>query len=182
MHEETSNSTLQGKTSFSIADILDPAKFNGTRETREISNNRESPKTTSPTQEPSAPNIANASAAKVKSKRIRTAFTLDQLRILERSFQSSHYLSVFERHCIASALGLSETQVKIWFQNRRTKWKKELDGHGGEEQSHCAPTALTQNPIMYALPGHHANHHVHYYPQQTHYLNTSFHPQMLMMY
>uniref|UniRef100_A0A3Q2EHC6 Posterior neuron-specific homeobox n=1 Tax=Cyprinodon variegatus TaxID=28743 RepID=A0A3Q2EHC6_CYPVA len=60
-----------------------------------------------------------------KSRRIRTAFTLEQLQVLERSFQRSHYLSVLERHTIAAALRLSETQVKIWFQNRRTKWKKE---------------------------------------------------------
>ncbi|CAG05396.1 unnamed protein product, partial [Tetraodon nigroviridis] len=59
-------------------------------------------------------------------RRFRTAFTLEQLRVLERSFQRCRYLSVLERHSIASALRLSETQVKIWFQNRRTKWKKEL--------------------------------------------------------
>ncbi|XP_044030049.1 homeobox protein pnx-like [Siniperca chuatsi] len=65
---------------------------------------------------------------------MRTAFTLEQLQILERSFQRCHYLSVLERHTIASALRLSETQVKIWFQNRRTKWKKErLQGKEAEE-------------------------------------------------
>ncbi|XP_019908798.2 homeobox protein pnx [Esox lucius] len=63
--------------------------------------------------------------SKGKARRVRTAFTLDQLRILEHSFHSSHYLSVFERYAIASTLRLTETQVKIWFQNRRTKWKKE---------------------------------------------------------
>ncbi|MEQ2178231.1 hypothetical protein GOODEAATRI_011836, partial [Goodea atripinnis] len=62
---------------------------------------------------------------KEKSRRIRTSFTLEQLQVLERSFQRTHYLSVLERHTIAAALRLSETQVKIWFQNRRTKWKKE---------------------------------------------------------
>lgn len=113
-----------------------------------------------------AANIRAGSESKVKSKRIRTAFTLDQLRILERSFQNSHYLSVFERHGIAAALCLSETQVKIWFQNRRTKWKKERDGHGGEEQSYCAPPAFTQNAFLYAHAGHHA-HPVHYYTQPT---------------
>lgn len=72
---------------------------------------------------------------------MRTAFTLDQLHVLERSFQSSHYLSVFERHVIAKALELSETQVKIWFQNRRTKWKKEQEGRELEELYHCATLA-----------------------------------------
>ncbi|XP_073685198.1 homeobox protein pnx [Garra rufa] len=178
MHEETGNSPVQAKTSFSIADILDPSKFNGKHQetlrditTREISNNA---RTTS-SQDPAD------SGTKGKAKRIRTAFTLDQLRILERSFQNSHYLSVFERHCIATALHLSETQVKIWFQNRRTKWKKEQEGHGEEEQNHCANPAFTQNSFAYPLPGHYADP-VHYYPQQTAYLNTPYHHHTLMMF
>uniref|UniRef100_A0A8C7Z4P8 Posterior neuron-specific homeobox n=1 Tax=Oryzias sinensis TaxID=183150 RepID=A0A8C7Z4P8_9TELE len=73
-----------------------------------------------------------------RSRRMRTAFTLEQLQILEHSFQRSHYLSVLERHTIASALHLSETQVKIWFQNRRTKWKKE-SLQGKETTALCAP-------------------------------------------
>ncbi|XP_077099866.1 homeobox protein pnx [Siphateles boraxobius] len=183
MHEGTGNSALQGKTSFSIADILDSSKFNGKHQdtqrdfrTQESSINKETVKTTS------SQDISSISGTKGKSKRIRTAFTLDQLRILERSFQNSHYLSVFERHCIATALHLSETQVKIWFQNRRTKWKKEQDGQEGEEQNRSAPPAFAQNSFLYALPGHHANH-VHYYPApQTPYLNPSYHHQSLMMF
>lgn len=81
--------------------------------------------------------------SKVKSRRIRTAFSLEQLQILEHSFQRCHYLSVLERHTIASALRLSETQVKIWFQNRRTKWKKErLLGREAEEQQQHGFTSL----------------------------------------
>lgn len=144
--------------------------------------NKENVKTTA-TNSPSrkdakASNIRSGSEAKVKSKRIRTAFTLDQLRILERGFQNSHYLSVFERHGIAAALCLSETQVKIWFQNRRTKWKKEREGNGGEEQSYCAPPAFTQNAFLYAHSGHHANP-VHYCAQPS-YLNPTYHQTLLM--
>uniref|UniRef100_A0A8C9ZQ54 Posterior neuron-specific homeobox n=1 Tax=Sander lucioperca TaxID=283035 RepID=A0A8C9ZQ54_SANLU len=77
-------------------------------------------------------------SAEAKSRRVRTAFTLEQLQILEGSFRRCHYLSVLERHTIASALRLSETQVKIWFQNRRTKWKKERvqGGKEAEEEEH----------------------------------------------
>ncbi|KAA0704289.1 Homeobox protein pnx [Triplophysa tibetana] len=170
MHEGTGNA-LQGKTQFFIEDILDPSKFNGRHQetTRVQPTKKENVKRTtlnSPSRkDPKAANTRAGSEAKVKSKRIRTAFTLDQLRILERSFQNCHYLSVFERHGIAAALCLSETQVKIWFQNRRTKWKKERDGHG-EEQSYCAPPAFTQNAFLYAHAGHHANP-VHYYAQPT---------------
>ncbi|XP_043087559.1 homeobox protein pnx [Puntigrus tetrazona] len=190
MHEETGNSPVLGKTSFSIADILDPSKFTGkhqeaqrdveARETSSKPANKDGAETTAWGTAADS-NTPGNSGVKGKSKRIRTAFTLDQLRILERSFQNSHYLSVFERHCIAAALRLSETQVKIWFQNRRTKWKKEQEGHGGEEQNPCAHPAFAHNLLMHALPGHHANR-VHYYTPQTLYQNTPYHHNTIMMF
>ncbi|XP_026113775.1 NK1 transcription factor-related protein 2-like [Carassius auratus] len=63
-----------------------------------------------------------------KPRRARTAFTYEQLVALENKFRATRYLSVCERLNLALSLSLTETQVKIWFQNRRTKWKKQNPG------------------------------------------------------
>ncbi|XP_054974668.1 NK1 transcription factor-related protein 2 [Sorex araneus] len=70
-----------------------------------------------------------------KPRRARTAFTYEQLVALENKFRATRYLSVCERLNLALSLSLTETQVKIWFQNRRTKWKKQNPGADGAAQT-----------------------------------------------
>ncbi|ESO87771.1 hypothetical protein LOTGIDRAFT_219971 [Lottia gigantea] len=57
-------------------------------------------------------------------KRPRTAFTNDQLQRLKREFDENRYLTETRRQNLATELGLHESQVKIWFQNKRAKLKK----------------------------------------------------------
>ncbi|KFB41997.1 homeobox protein b [Anopheles sinensis] len=54
-----------------------------------------------------------------KQRKARTAFTDHQLQTLEKSFERQKYLSVQDRMELANKLGLSDTQVKTWYQNRR---------------------------------------------------------------
>ncbi|EEC13007.1 homeobox protein H40, putative, partial [Ixodes scapularis] len=61
-----------------------------------------------------------------KSRRNRTVFTEGQLMGLERRFDSQKYLSTPDRADLARALGLTQLQVKTWYQNRRMKWKKQV--------------------------------------------------------
>ncbi|XP_063291442.1 homeobox protein zampogna-like [Pelobates fuscus] len=63
---------------------------------------------------------------KTNKKRSRAAFSHAQVYELERRFTLQRYLSGPERADLAAALKLTETQVKIWFQNRRYKTKRKL--------------------------------------------------------
>uniref|UniRef100_UPI00398F7C4B NK3 homeobox 3 n=1 Tax=Pristiophorus japonicus TaxID=55135 RepID=UPI00398F7C4B len=67
---------------------------------------------------------ASEQPSKSGKKRSRAAFSHAQVFELERRFNHQRYLSGPERADLAAALKLTETQVKIWFQNRRYKTKK----------------------------------------------------------
>lgn len=60
----------------------------------------------------------------LKSKRVRTIFTPEQLELLEAEFERQQYMVGPERLYLAHTLQLTEAQVKVWFQNRRIKWRK----------------------------------------------------------
>ncbi|XP_041368116.1 barH-like 1 homeobox protein [Gigantopelta aegis] len=60
-----------------------------------------------------------------KPRKARTAFTDHQLSCLEKNFERQKYLSVQDRMELAAKLNLTDTQVKTWYQNRRTKWKRQ---------------------------------------------------------
>lgn len=59
-----------------------------------------------------------------KTRKPRTIYTSFQLRELNKRFERTQYLALPERAELAAYLGLTQTQVKIWFQNKRSKVKK----------------------------------------------------------
>ncbi|GFR62899.1 homeobox protein engrailed [Elysia marginata] len=75
----------------------------------------------------SGPRSRKPKRSKVQDeKRPRTAFTNDQLQRLKKEFEDCRYLTETRRKSLADQLGLTESQIKIWFQNKRAKIKKSV--------------------------------------------------------
>ncbi|CAB3258496.1 unnamed protein product [Arctia plantaginis] len=90
----------------------------------------------------------NANLGKRK-KKTRTVFSRSQVFQLEQTFDMKRYLSSSERAGLAASLHLTETQVKIWFQNRRNKWKRQLAAELEAANMAHAAQRLVRVPILY---------------------------------
>uniref|UniRef100_A0A915AB23 Homeobox domain-containing protein n=1 Tax=Parascaris univalens TaxID=6257 RepID=A0A915AB23_PARUN len=92
-----------------------------------------------------------------RPKRPRTTFSATQLAELEKEYEHNPYLIGEERANLAEKLNLTDTQVKVWFQNRRTKEKKRNCNSTNEitHQSQNVETMdVVKTPTIEAIQSH----------------------------
>ncbi|XP_065121608.1 homeobox protein HMX1 [Paramisgurnus dabryanus] len=91
----------------------------------------------------------NSEFCTARKKKTRTVFSRSQVFQLESTFDMKRYLSSSERAGLAASLHLTETQVKIWFQNRRNKWKRQLAADFEAANFNHSSQRIVRVPILY---------------------------------
>uniref|UniRef100_A0A672GGH1 H6 family homeobox 1 n=1 Tax=Salarias fasciatus TaxID=181472 RepID=A0A672GGH1_SALFA len=131
---------------------------------------------------------ASPETGSTRKKKTRTVFSRSQVFQLESTFDVKRYLSSSERAGLAASLHLTETQVKIWFQNRRNKWKRQLAADLEAAHIPNSTQRVVRVPILYhegptpaAALGFNLNGHPAGFPCSISYPLSSFAHSMSML-
>ncbi|KAM4584750.1 homeobox protein HMX1 [Odontesthes bonariensis] len=136
---------------------------------------------------------ASSDPSSTRKKKTRTVFSRSQVFQLESTFDVKRYLSSSERAALAASLHLTETQVKIWFQNRRNKWKRQLTADLETAHLPNSNQRIVRVPILYhegptptaalgfSLNGHPLSPHVLGFSGSINYPLSSFAHSMSML-
>ncbi|XP_054260452.1 H2.0-like homeobox protein [Macrosteles quadrilineatus] len=101
-----------------------------------------------------SPLAASNSGGKRKRSWSRAVFSNLQRKGLEKRFQLQKYITKPDRRQLAATLGLTDAQVKVWFQNRRMKWR-----HSKELKFHSGNFASSESQESYTSPSFSSNVH-----------------------
>ncbi|CAF3977183.1 unnamed protein product [Rotaria sp. Silwood2] len=89
-------------------------------------------------------------SSKQKIQRNRTAFTPEQIRILEKEFGHTHYPDIYVRERLAKNLNLQENRIQVWFSNRRAKWRRE-EKTRNQKHTYTAGESSTSNTNIQSI-------------------------------